>query len=246
MSQLHSVRHQTIDAAITDSQWKRLYTTGGVCTLIMLLIIPIQIVIFAIAPPPSTAAGWFTLFQDNAFLGLLSFEVLFIVYGALSIPVSLALYVALRRTNPVLMLVYIGLSIAGTAALFTARPALEMLHLSGQYTAATTEAQKVMLLAAGEATLAVFHGTAYMVSYLLGSITGLIVSIAMLRSRIFSKATAYIRITASVLDFGLFVPTVGVFISAFSAVLLLVWNILIARRLLQLGQGGAENEANQQ
>ena len=72
-------------------------------------------------------------------------------------------------------------------------------------------------------------------SYVFGSLTGLIISVVMLRSNIFSRLTAYVRIISSVFDFGIFVPTIGIFISSFSAVLLLIWNILIARRLLQLG-----------
>lgn len=222
-----------------NAHWKSLYKIGGLAVLLMIFIVPIQLAIFSIAPPPSTAQGWFAMFEDNALLGLLSFELLFIVYGVLAIPLSLALYVALRRTDPSWMAMYLALSIAGSAALISARPALEMLHLSNQYTAATSEAQRAMYLAAGEGMLATFHGTSYMVSYLSGSITGLILSIVMLRSQIFSRATAYIRIVSSILDFGLFLPVVGLYVSAFSAVLLFVWNIMIARRMFQLGRGAS-------
>ena len=45
------------------------------------------------------------------------------------------------------------------------------------------------------------------------------------------------------LDFGLFVPVVGIVISAFSAVILLMWNILVGRRLLQLGRGASKIQA---
>ncbi len=217
-------------------QWQSLYRIAAIAVVLMIFIVPIQIAVFSIEPPPSTALGWFELFQDNALLGLLSFEVLFIVYGVLAIPLSLALYVALRRTDPALMALYIALTIAGSAALFSARPALEMLHLSGQYATATTDAQQTLYLAAGEGLLAIFHGTSYMVSYLLGSITGLILSIVMLRSTIFNRTTACVRIVSSILDFGLFLPVVGLYVSAFSAMLLFVWNIMIARRLFQLGR----------
>ncbi len=220
----------------TDLRWNSLYKIGGLAVLIMIFIVPIQIAIFSVAPPPSTAQGWFELFQDNALLGLLSFELLFIIYGVLAIPLSLALYIALRRTDPALMALYLALTIAGSAALFSARPALEMLHLSGKFAAATSETQRAIYLAAGEGLLAIFHGTSYMVCYLLGSITGLILSVVMLRSTIFSRATAYVRIASSILDFGLFLPVVGLYISAFSAVLLFVWNIMIARRMFQLGR----------
>jgi hypothetical protein len=216
--------------------WKPLYKIGGWAALTMVLIYPLQLVVFSIAPPAETAIGWFTLFQANKLMGLLSFELLFIFYGALSIPVAIALYIALRRTDPSLTAIYLALGLVGTTALFTARPAFEMLSLSNQYATATTEAQRSLYLAAGETLRAVFNGTAFQVSYFLGSITGLIISIVMLRSNIFSKATAYVRIASSVLDFGILVPVIGIFISIFSVLFLLIWNVLIARRLLQLGR----------
>jgi large-conductance mechanosensitive channel len=195
-----------------------------------------QFVVFAVAPPEGTAADWFALFQKNPFLGLLAFESLLILYVVLSALVSLALFVALRTASPSLTAIFLILSILGGMAFIAARPALEMLSLSNQYAVATTDAQQAAFLAAGEAMLAIFHGAAFQVSYLLGSITGLIIAAVMLRSCIFSKTTAYVRMASSVLDFGIFVPTIGLFISLFSVVFLMIFNILIARRLFQLGQ----------
>ena len=71
-------------------------------------------------------------------------------------------------------------------------------------------------------------------SYLLGSVTGLLSAAAMLQSGIFSRTTAYLRIASSVLDFGIFVPTIGLFISLGSVVCLLLFNALVAHRLFQL------------
>jgi len=238
--------NQIIDAETADSRWNWLYKLGGGAALIMVVIILLQIIIFIVAPPPSTVVGWFTLFQNNGLLGLLSFELLFVVYGALSVPMCLALYIALRRTSESFTALYLALSVAGVAALFVARPAFDMLYLSNQYAAATTDAQRSVFLAAGEVMLAIFHGTTFHVSYVLGSITGLIISGVMLRSNIFSKATAYVRIMSSVLDFGIYVPTIGIFISMFSVVLLTIWNILVARRLFQLAGSkptGSHNES---
>ena len=59
----------------------------------------------------------------------------------------------------------------------------------------------------------------------------------MLKSHLFSRSTAYFRIASSLLDFGLFIPAIGLFISLFSVVCLLIWNILVARKLWQLGSG---------
>jgi hypothetical protein len=43
-------------------------------------------------------------------------------------------------------------------------------------------------------------------------------------------------VASSVFDFGLYIPTIGIYISMFSVLFLLIWNILIARRLFQLGK----------
>ena len=44
------------------------------------------------------------------------------------------------------------------------------------------------------------------------------------------------RIGSSLFDFGLYVPVVGIYLSIFSVLFLFVWNILVARRLLQLAK----------
>jgi hypothetical protein len=56
----------------------------------------------------------------------------------------------------------------------------------------------------------------------------------MLRSDIFSKATAYVGIVSNVVVFGLYVPVIGVYLSMLSVVGYFVWYILIARRLFRL------------
>lgn len=226
----------TSSAETADSRWHWLYKIGGVAALFSVVIIPIQLIIFTNVPEPTTASGWFTLFQDNKLLGLLSFEVLFVVNAALGITMALALYVALRRVNESFMAMALAFSLIGTIAIIVARPAIDMLYLSDQYAAATTDAQKSMFLAAGEAVIAMRHGTAFHVSYNLANIYLLIVPLVMLQSNIFSKITAYMGILAGVIGFGLYVPTIGVFLSVLSVLFMAIWDILVARRLFQLGR----------
>jgi hypothetical protein len=222
----------------SDPDWKVLYKFGGVAALAMVGIIVLQMISFMTAPPPleGTAIDWFKLFQNNKLFGLVGFELLMIIYMILSVPLTLALYHALKRTDGAFTTLYVVLSILAVAFFISARPAFEMLLLSNQFTAATTEAQKAVLLAAGEATVAAFHGTSFHVSYVLGSLSGLIISFVMLKSNIFSKATAYVRIASSIFDFGLYIPTIGIFISIFSVLFLLIWDFMVARRLFQLAQ----------
>jgi len=90
------------------------------------------------------------------------------------------------------MAIALALGLVEAVALILARPALEMLYLSEQYAAATTDAQRATFLAAGEAVWATFHGTAFHVGYNIFSIYFLIVSLVMLRSNIFGRVTAYL------------------------------------------------------
>ena len=222
------------------SPWQGLYRIGGAAALLMAALTLAQFAVFFIAPPPleGGAADWFDLFRKDALRGLLAFELLLTVYCLLSVPLALALAAALRGADRSPMALYLALSLVGAVLFIAARPAFEMLALSGRYAAAATEAQRLAAVAAGEAMVAVFHGTAFQASYLLGSLGGFILSAVMLRSGLFSRTTAWLRLASSVLDFGLFIPVAGLYISLFSVVCLLVFHILVARRLLAPGTGG--------
>jgi len=218
--------------------WGLLYKVSGLISLLLVLLTAVQLVVFISFPPPldGTAAEWFNLFQKNKFIGLLDFEFLMVIYALISIPVSIMLFKSLKHTNQAFALFYLILSLVGIALFTVARPAFEMLFLSNQYASATDEAQKAALLSSGNSLIAMFHGTAFYVSYILGSISGLIISVMMLKSNIFSKKTAYFRMASSIFDIGLFIPGIGTFISIFSVVFLSIFDILIAKRFFQLGR----------
>jgi hypothetical protein len=221
-----------------DARWSWLYKIGGAAALFSVAIIPIQLIIFIVWGQPETAIGWFNLFQDNKLAGLLAFEILFVVNAVAGIATTLALYVALRGVNESLMAIATVLALVEAVTFIMARPALEMLYLSDQYAAATTDAQRATLLAAGEAMLATFHGTAFHVGINLFSIYYLIVSIVMLRSNIFGSVTAYTGIVAAILNWGLYVPGgIGYFLFTLSVIpFLAIWLVLVARRLFLLGR----------
>jgi hypothetical protein len=111
-----------------------------------------------------------------------------------------------------------------------------MLYLSDRYADATTEAERAALLAAGDAVLATFHGTAFHVGINLFSLFFLIVPLVMLRSHVFGRPTAYAGIAAAVLNWGIYVPgSIGFSLFALSVLPLAVWNVLISLRLFRLG-----------
>ena len=219
-----------------DRDRRLIYRIGSIAALGLAVITILHSVVFSIVGLPTNVTGWFDLFGRNPVGGLLAFETLMVVYVVLSVPVVLALYAALRPTSGSLMAVYVAISVIGIVAFIVARPAFEMLSLSNGYAAAATDAERAAYLAAGTATYAAFHGTAFWVSYLLGSLGGLVLSAVILRGTVFSRRTAYVRIASSVFDFGLFVPGVGLLIALLSVVCLLAFNLMLARRLAQLAR----------
>jgi hypothetical protein len=227
------------DAPSADSRWRPLYRIGGVAALISAVFIPIQVIVFLAWPPPieGTAKDWFALFQDNQVVGLIDLDILLVADNMLLIPLLLAFYVLLRRTSESIMAAAAAFGLVGIALFIASNPAFEMLSLSDRYTAATTDAQRSVFLAAGEAMLATWQGTAFQAAYILGSVAGIAIGAVMLRSSVFGRLTAAMAILGNAVGLGLYIPAIGVYIAVFSVVFLEIWYVLVARRLFQLGWG---------
>lgn len=231
-------------AETMEPAWKPLYRIGAVAALLVVVLYVSQIIVFVASPPPSTVVGYFTLFHKNALLGLLDLDLLSIVDYVLFVPMFLALYMALRRVSPSFMVIATSLAFVGIAVYFASNTAFEMHSLSNQYAAATTDAQRSLFVASGQAMLAIYQGTAFDVSYVFLAIAPLIISVVMLQGNTFGKVTAYVGIVANVLAVGLFVPAIGVFLSLISVVGLLIWYVLIAWRLFLFAQRASNEEAH--
>lgn len=225
------------------ADWRSLYKVGGAAACAVLALVPIQMVVFLLWPLPGTVAEWFALFERNALVGLVDMDVLLIVDNVLLGLMFLALYVALRSRGPSLMAIGLTLELVAITTYFSSNTAFQMLTLSDEYAAATTEARRLVLLAAGEARIATWQGSAFDVSYVLGAFAILITSAVMLRSEVFSRATAYVGLVFGALSV---VPAsagrVGLIMSLLSLVPMWAWLVLIARALLKLGKERPEEE----
>lgn len=237
-----SAMNQLAESERIDSQWSGLYKIAGTSALIVVVLIPIQIAVFLMWPPPgfeptsTVVTGYFALFQKSRLIALLDLDLLLIVDEALGIPIALALYVALRRANESLMLIATAIGLLVTSTYFASNAAFSMLPLSNQYSAATTDAQRSLLVASGQAVLAAHLGTGFHVNYVMGTIALAIAAIVILKSRVFSKATGYVGILASIVGLGLYVPKIGIALSILSVPLYAAWNTLIARKFFQLAE----------
>jgi hypothetical protein len=149
------------------------------------------------------------------------------------------------RINKSAMTLAMALTLVAVAVYAASNQAFALLSLSGQYAAATTDAQRSGLLAAGQALLAIHnssasYGNGPYVSFLFVSLAGLIIAVVMLRSNVFGKFAAWMGILANF--FGLsyyltlaFVPSMSVIPLSLSAPFLLIWYLVVGRRLLRLG-----------
>jgi hypothetical protein len=197
---------------------------------------------------PSGAAEWFGLLQDQRLIGLILLDVVDLVNYALVGLILLALYAALTRANRGAMVVAAACGLIGIGVAFASNQALALLSLSGRYAAATTEAQRAMLLSAGEALLAINQGTGYTCSLLLVTISDLVVSLAMLRSDVFSRSTAIVGLVAHGFQLSFFpalafAPGLLAIPPSLAAPFRLAWYVLIGRRLFKLASGTAEQRA---
>ncbi len=218
-----------------SENWKSLYKVAGIASITMLVIMVVQIIIYILWPPPETAIDFFYLFQSNWLLGLLSLDLLYILNNTILIVIYLALYFSLRKINEAVMLIGLVMGLVGITVYFASNMSFEMLALSNQFATISSEYYRTALLGAGAALLAVYKGTAFNVYYVLNAITLLIFSFVMLRSDIFSKATAIIGIISGVL---MSIPsTAGAIGLVFSLGSLIPWAIflvLISRKFFKL------------
>lgn len=237
----HAVEYEA-----AGSGWRGLYNVAGTTILITVVVALIEIAIGFL--PEATRASqrtvtvvdWFTLFHENWFLGLRNLGLLNLIGAALLAPTFMAMYLALRRENEAWAALGAILFFMGMAVYLADNRAFAMLALSGQYARAATEAQKAALVAAGQTMLV--EGLNRLGIFLI-DFAGLVISAVMLRGKVFGKAAAY----AGIIGNGLmvvfeiilgFVPAwfnVGLVIAMAGGISLMIWYVLVGRRLLGLG-----------
>jgi len=225
------------------STWQRLYQIAGAAALVLVVYsLVTMIIVFAIGGQPETAEEVFAVLQDSRLMGLLRLDVLTVLCVPLYYPIFLALTTALQPTHRSYAALALGLSFAGITLFLAAPSVFSWLTLSDKFAAAADETRRVQLLAAGEAILAAdtWHGTGPWVGGLLMQIAAVLMSVVMLGSRSFARATAYTGLVTHGLEvvripLALFFPLGSFVLLAIAGPLYLVWFPLLARDLFRLG-----------
>jgi len=232
-----------------EKQWKSIYTLGGITAIIALIGILIDVVIGNItggnlSALPQTAIDRFTQFHDNTLLGLYNLDLLNIIIQMIMIPVYLALYAAHRNVNKPYSLLALIIFLFGSVIMVANNTALPMYELSHKYFATSIESQKAFYAAAGESMLARgAHGSSgIFLGFFIPNFAGLIISIVMLKGRVFSKINSLIGIIGSILimlyiilvNFVSGVETMATAFAMPGGLLLMAWMIMFTIRLLKL------------
>lgn len=211
--------------------WRGVLLTGAVAALGSVALVLVQVVVFALHPPPATVAGFVDLMTHSPLLGLVSLDVIYSLNNVLVALVYLAFVVLLWQRARSTAAIAGLLVLLGMAAYLSSNPSVEMLLLARAHAAAPI-ADRPALLAAGEVLLASWRGTAFLTYYILNGVALLLVATALLRTRVLGRAVAWWALVAGVL---MIVPsTFGVLGLVMSILSLLPWCVmcvLVARRL---------------
>lgn len=229
-------------APVAGCDWQVLCGAGGVAALLLMVCSIVTMIAFVTTGgPPATAQEAFALLQTNRALGFLRLDALTLISMPAYYVLFAGMYVALWGANRVHTTIAAALAFIGVTLFLTTPSVLSMAYLSDQYSAATSEARKALLLGAGEAILAsdMWHSTGPFIGGILLQSGALWISAVMLRGKVFSKATAYIGLMTYALDLahmlaGILVPRAGFILMAVAGPLYLIWFPLVGRRLYQL------------
>jgi hypothetical protein len=232
-----SMTPERVSDAVTDARWAALFRVAGIGALLTAILIPLQIVAFIVWPlPTGGVAAWFELFRTQPLIALISFDLIILLEEILLIPIVLGMYIVLRYASQSLMLMAATMWLVSVALFVGANTGFEMLALSNGYAEATTAAEQATFLAAGQAMLSAYmeQGSSFVVGYILASVAGLLVGVAMLRSTVFPRLAGWAAIVANVLGFGLFLPGIGIALSIVSVFILIAWYAAIGWRFVRM------------
>jgi hypothetical protein len=225
------------------------YKAGGFAALALFVYALVtMVVLVTLGGAPATAQEAFTILEKNRLVGLLRLDVLTLAFMPAYYVLFAGLFVALEKTNRIHTAIAAALAFIGVTLFLSAPSVTPLLHLSQQYSAATNEARKAMLLAAGEAAIAsdMWHSSGAIIGGILLQAGCVWISAVMLDGRVFSKTTAYIGLVMYALDLahgliGLLSTSAGAILMMIAGPLYLVWFPLVARKLFQLSRTNKPN-----
>jgi hypothetical protein len=245
-----SKQNHNADSVTVESSSKSLYAIGGVAAILQLaFLLAYSIIVGILGSKPTSAAEYFAIYQGSHLEAFLRGDFLMMILIGLYLGTFPALYVALRRLSPVYTALATLFTLITVALAFANESSFSLQHLGDQYTAATTDAQRTQLLAAGQAVIASDmwnSSSAYMSGILLQG-AGAMISVIMLRSQDFSKVTAYAGLLGNGFDLiqhilDPFAPTISGYIKMFMGLFYFVWFPMLARDFFKIRRNSLQRK----
>lgn len=246
----------TSSEASWDCSWRTIYRVGAAVALVSVAALLFDIVLASIPgwgpeTAPATTASWLVQLFENPWLGLRNLDLLNASVSVVSLPLHLSLLAAHRRTEPGLAALGFALVATGTVLFAASNAALPVLALSRQYAVAAA-ADRAALEAAAAALLARgAHGSmGAFPGFLLSEVGTLVVALAMVRGRVFGRVAAWLGIVGAasllaysvLMTFAVVPPQTVVALAAPGGLAMIAWQVLVARRLVQLAKGSDARE----
>jgi hypothetical protein len=192
-----------------------------------------------------SALEWFAVYQESWFRGIYGLGILNIVYMVAMLPVYFALFAAHFERQAIAAAITTILFVTAISIYVSNNAAIPLLVLSNKYSVATTDLQRSILAAAGEAALS--RGEDFtagsFIGIILSGLAAICISLVMLRGGIFGTAHAWIGLLGFTFlslftIIATFIPALYQFafyyLASLGGILALSWFALTARRLFQL------------
>lgn len=238
---------------VSEYNKKRVYRIGGTVALLTVAVAFSEGVINFLpggSIPVETVVDWFTQLQTNWFMGLRNLGLLNIIMVSLGIPMYFALYTAHRKVDKEFAMLAMIIGFIAGAIFFATNRALPMLELSRYYAQATMDTQRAIFEAAGQAMLSVgrSHCPGTFLGFFFGELAGILMSVVMLRGKVFGKVTALAGIVGFVLlsiyevciSFIPVLSEVAMIFAMGGLLLNVTWMFLLGLRFFQLTREDAE------
>jgi hypothetical protein len=217
-----------------DQSWKGVYKSGGVSLLAggaILVTFLLSVFIFRVDLPLTPQA----VLEDP--VSPVALYIMAALGELLLLPAALGLFLSLKHVNKNAMLLAAASWSAGVALYLVSRgQIMSLLPMSGEYTAAASEAMRAAYLVSADQTIEVANVYGNM-ALMLHQVGAIIMGLVMLKG-VYGRRTGYFVTVVGTMTF---VGTFGVvlrplsFLTLFGLMLTAVWQIVVGVKLYRLG-----------
>jgi hypothetical protein len=227
-----------------QTTWKTIFRIGAVSAFLQIAaVVGLFVAMILFGTKPETAVDFFTMYEINPHAALFSGDLFTLILIMLYIGTIPAIVLALKDSAPVLMLFSATLTFATVIGAIASESTFSLLHLAQKYLQASDPAVRSLYLAAGEAVIAtdLWNTTAGYAGGIFLQGSGILYSLAMLKSESFRKGTAIAGLVGNGLDliqhlFHLSFPTFAVSIRMVMGIFYIVWFPMLAFDFLRMAR----------